>query len=156
MRANGFSTYIVSGGGVDFMRAFSVRVYGVRRDQLIGSRIELRYEIRDGVAVLMRLPAVDFLDDGPAKPVGIEQASGRRPIAAFGNSDGDFEMLNWVMSGPGPHLGVLVHHTDATREWAYDRTSQVGRLSRALDAANERGWTVVDMRRDWARIFRAP
>ncbi|HEU4610590.1 MAG TPA: haloacid dehalogenase-like hydrolase, partial [Kofleriaceae bacterium] len=102
MRANGFSTYIVSGGGVDFMRAFSERVYGVRRDQVIGSRIELRYEIRDGVAVLMRLPAVDFLDDGPAKPVGIEQAVGRRPIAAFGNSDGDFEMVNWVMSGPGP------------------------------------------------------
>jgi len=153
LRANGFTTYIVSGGGVDFMRPWTERVYGVRRDQVIGSRIEMRYEARRGAPVLMRLPAASFVDDGAGKPVGIAQVIGRRPLIAVGNSDGDFEMLEWTTSGPGPRLGVLVHHTDAEREWAYDRTSRSGRLSRALHAAPGRGWVVIDMRQDWNRIF---
>lgn len=156
LRANGFSTFIASGGGVDFMRPWTEHVYGVRRDQVIGSRIEMRYEIRGGVPVLVRLPEIDFVDDKAGKPVGIEHAIGRRPLVAVGNSDGDFEMLEWTTSGPGPRLGVLIHHTDADREWAYDRESQFGRLSRALDAAPGRGWIVVDMKRDWRRIFASP
>lgn len=156
LRTNGFTTFIVSGGGVDFIRPWTERVYGVRREQVVGSRIEMRYETRDGVPVLMRLPTAAFVDDKAGKPVGIEQAIGRRPLVAFGNSDGDFEMLEWTTSGPGPRLGVLVHHTDAEREWAYDREAKVGQLSRALDAAPQRGWVIVDMKRDWRRIFREP
>jgi phosphoserine phosphatase len=156
LRANGFTTYIISGGGVDFMRPWTERVYGVRRDQVVGSRIAMRYEARGGAPVVMRLPAVDHVDDGAGKPVGIAQAIGRRPVIAVGNSDGDFEMLEWTTAGEGPRLGVLVHHTDAEREWAYDRTSSVGKLSRALDAAPERGWLVVDMKTDWRRIFPDP
>ncbi len=153
LRANDFTTYIASGGGVEFMRPWTERVYGVPRGQVIGSRAKLRYDNTGGTPVLRRLPEVDLVDDKAGKPVGIQQAIGRRPIAAFGNSDGDFEMLEWVTSGPGPRLGLIVHHTDGERELAYDRASHVGRLSRALDEAGPRGWIVVDMKRDWNRVF---
>lgn len=154
LRDNGFETYIVSGGGVDFMRPWTERVYGVPPERVVGSRVQTRYEVQDGVPVLVRLPKIEHVDDGPGKPVGIDQRIGRRPIVAFGNSDGDFEMLEWTTSAPGARLGVLVHHTDAAREWAYDRDSHVGKLSRALDEAPARGWIVVDMKDDWNTIFR--
>jgi phosphoserine phosphatase len=153
LRVNGFKTYIVSGGGVEFMRPWAERVYGVPPEWVVGSRIKTKYEVRGGTPVLARLAEVDFIDDKAGKPVAIEQAIGRRPIAAFGNSDGDFEMLEWTTSGPGVRFGLLVHHTDAEREWAYDRGSRVGRLERGLDEAPTRGWTVVDMKRDWAVIW---
>ena len=121
LRANGFKTFIVSGGGVEFMRPWVERVYGIPPEQVVGSRAKVKYEVRNGVPVLARLAEVDFIDDKAGKPVGIHQVIGRRPIAAFGNSDGDFEMLEWVTSGRGPRLGLIVHHTDAEREWAYDR-----------------------------------
>jgi hypothetical protein len=154
LRRNGFSTYIVSGGGVEFLRPWAERVYRIPRDHVIGSRAKLKYEADAAHPVLMRLPAVDLVDDGPGKPVGIQEMIGRRPIAAFGNSDGDFEMLEWTTTGPGPRLGLLVHHTDDAREFAYDRDTKVGRLARALDAAPVRGWVVVDMKRDWSRVFK--
>ena len=153
LRAKGFKTFIVSGGGVEFMRPWAERVYGVAPEQVVGSRAKVKYERREGRPVLLRLPEVDLVNDGAAKPVGIHQAIGRRPIAAFGNSDGDFEMLEWTTSGRGARFGLLVHHTDATREWAYDRASQIGALMRALDEAPTRGWTVVDMQRDWKVIY---
>jgi phosphoglycolate phosphatase-like HAD superfamily hydrolase len=149
LRASGFRTYIVSGGGVEFMRPWAERVYGIPPEQVIGSRAKVQYERRGGMTVLLRLPEIDLVDDKAGKPVGIHQAIGRRPIAAFGNSDGDFEMLEWTTSAPGPRFGLIVHHTDAEREWAYDRGSHVGALARALDEAPARGWTVVDMKRDW-------
>ncbi len=153
LRTNGFETFIVSGGGVEFMRAWSSGVYGIPPERVIGSTIRTRYELRGDQPVLMRLPEVDFVDDKAGKPVAIGKFIGKRPIAAFGNSDGDFEMLRYVTSGPGARLGLVVHHTDAEREYAYDRNSPVGRLARALDEAPERGWTVVDMRRDWRLVF---
>ena len=153
LRAHGFKTYIVSGGGVEFLRPWVERIYGVPPDQVVGSRIKVKYDVRDGHPVLARLPDVDLVDDGPGKPVGIHQVIGRRPIAAFGNSDGDFEMLEWTMSAPGARFGLLVHHTDAEREFAYDRASHVGRLARGLDEAATRGWVVVDMKRDWKVIY---
>jgi hypothetical protein len=153
LRANGFRTYIVSGGGVEFMRAWSAPVYGVPPEQVIGSTIGTRYELRGEQPVLVRLPEVDFIDDKAGKPVAIGKFIGKRPIAAFGNSDGDYEMLRYVTAGPGARLGLIVHHTDAEREYAYDRDSHVGRLARALDEAPQRGWTVVDMRRDWRQVF---
>jgi hypothetical protein len=153
LRANGFKTYIVSGGGVEFMRPWVERVYGIPPEQVVGSRIKMKYEVRDGVPVLARLADVDLIDDKAGKPVGIQQVIGRRPIIAFGNSDGDFEMLEWTTSAPGARLGVIIHHTDAEREWAYDRTSSVGRLARGLDEAAGRKWVLVDMKRDWAKIF---
>ena len=153
LRARGFKTFIVSGGGADFIRPWSERVYGIPPEQVIGSRGKMEYEIRDGKPVLMRLPEVEFIDDRAGKPIGIQQVIGRRPIAAFGNSDGDFEMLEWVTSGRGPGLGLVVHHTDAEREWAYDRESHIGQLERALDEAPKRGWVVVDMKHDWRKIF---
>ena len=153
LRDNQFTTYIVSGGGVEFMRPWAGRVYGIPLQQVVGSRAKVKYEVRNGSPVLLRLAEVDHVDDGPGKPVGIHQVIGRRPIAAFGNSDGDFEMLEWTTAGRGPHLGLIVHHTDGEREWAYDRESHVGRLARALDEAPKRGWIVVDMKRDWKRIF---
>jgi len=152
LRARGFRTFIVSGGGVEFVRAFSERVYGIPPEQVVGSTIRTRYETRDARPALVRLPEVDFIDDKAGKPVGIQRHIGRRPLMAFGNSDGDFEMLEWTTAGAGPRFGLIVRHTDAEREWAYDRQSHVGRLDRALDAAPERGWTVVDMKRDWSRI----
>jgi hypothetical protein len=154
LRANGFKTYIVTGGGVEFVRAWAEQVYGIPPEQVVGSRIRLKYEVRNGVPALVRLPELDLVNDKAGKPVGIQQVIGRRPIVAFGNSDGDFEMLEWTTTAPGPRLGVIVHHTDAEREWAYDRTSSIGRLARCLDEAPARGWQVVDTKRDWARIFR--
>jgi phosphoserine phosphatase len=149
LRANGFKTFIVSGGGAEFMRPWTEAVYGVPPEQVVGSRAKLEYEVRDGVPRINRLAGVDLVDDKAGKPVGIQQQIGRRPIAAFGNSDGDFEMLEWTTAGRGARLGVIVRHTDAVREWAYDRQSQVGTLSRALDEAPARGWVVVDMKNDW-------
>jgi len=149
LRANGFKTFIVSGGGVEFMRPWAQAVYGIPPEQVVGSRAKLEYEVRDGVPRINRLAAIDLVDDKAGKPVGIQQQIGRRPIAAFGNSDGDFEMLEWTTSGRGPRLGVIVHHTDSVREWAYDRDSHVGKLSHALDEAPGRGWVVVDMKADW-------
>ena len=153
LRANGFETYVVSGGGIEFMRPWTERVYGIPPEQVVGSAIRTRYEVRDGTPVIMRLPEIDFVDDKAGKPVGINTFIGRRPIAAFGNSDGDFEMLEWTTAGPGPRFGLFVHHDDAEREYAYDRASAVGRLARGLDEAPKRGWTVVSMKRDWTRIF---
>jgi haloacid dehalogenase-like hydrolase len=153
LRANSFKTFIVSGGGVEFMRPWSARVYGVPPEQVVGSSIKTRFQMRDGRPTLFRLPEVNFIDDGVGKPVGINEYIGRRPIAAFGNSDGDLEMLQWTTMSGGPHLGLLVHHTDAEREYAYDRKSTFGKLDKALDAAAVNQWTVVDMKRDWKVIF---
>ena len=153
LRANGFKTFIVSGGGIEFMRPWTEKVYGIPPEQVIGSSIKTAYEVRDGEPVLMRLPEMNFIDDKEGKPVGINSHIGRRPIAAFGNSDGDFQMLEWTTSGEGARLGVLIHHTDTEREWAYDRESHIGRLDRGLDEAEARGWTVVSMKDDWRRIF---
>jgi phosphoserine phosphatase len=153
LRANGFKTYIVSGGGIEFIRPWAERVYGIPPEQVIGSSIKTRFEIRAGQPVLARLPEINFIDDKAGKPVGIQQHIGRRPTAAFGNSDGDLQMLQWITSGDGPSLGVLIRHTDAQREWAYDRESSIGRLDMALDEAGESGWLVVDMQRDWKQIY---
>jgi hypothetical protein len=152
LRANGFKTFIVSGGGIEFMRPWTERVYGIPPEQVIGSSIKAKFELRDGKPVLVRLPEINFVDDGPGKPVGIQMQIGRRPIAAFGNSDGDLQMLQWTAAGPGPRLCLYVHHTDADREWAYDRAS-IGGLDKGLDEARARGWTVVDMKTDWNRVF---
>lgn len=153
LRAHGFKTYIVSGGGIDFIRAFSSEAYGIPPEQVIGSMIKQEYELRDGEPTIFRQPAIDFIDDKAGKPVGIHRFIGRRPIMAFGNSDGDREMLEWVAAGVGPRFSALVHHTDAEREWAYDRDSSVGRLDVALDQAEGDGWTLVDMRRDWRLVY---
>jgi phosphoserine phosphatase len=153
LRANGFKTYIVSGGGVEFIRVFSEQRYGVPPEQVIGSTIKTRYEVRDGRPAIVRLPEVDFIDDKAGKPVAIHKFIGKRPIAAFGNSDGDFEMLEYVTSAPGARLGLIVRHDDAEREWAYDRKSHVGRLDRALDEAAQRGWTITSMKREWKTIY---
>jgi phosphoglycolate phosphatase-like HAD superfamily hydrolase len=149
LRANGFKTFIVSGGGVDFMRPWADGAYGVPPERVVGSSIKSGFELRDGVPVLVKLPEVEFIDDGPGKPAGIHRFIGRRPIAAFGNSDGDLEMLQWTTIGaPGRRFGLLVHHDDAEREYAYDRRSHVGRLDKALDAAPAAGWVVVSMKAD--------
>jgi hypothetical protein len=153
LRANGFKTYIVSGGGIEFMRPWTGKIYGIPPEQVIGSSIKTTYEVRDGNPVLVRLPELNFLDDKAGKPVGINQHIGRRPIAAFGNSDGDLQMIQWTTTGSGACFGLIVHHTDAEREYAYDRRSAVGRLDKALEAAGRHGWTVVDMKQDWKRIF---
>jgi len=156
LRANGFKTFIVSGGGIEFMRPWTERVYGIPPEQVVGSSIKSKYELRDGKPVLVRLPELDFIDDKAGKPVGIQQHIGRRPIIAFGNSDGDFEMLEWTTAGEGPRLGVIVHHDDAGREVAYDRKSHIGRLDRGLDEAGRRGWVLVSMKNDWRTIYPAP
>jgi hypothetical protein len=154
LRANGFKTFIVSGGGVEFMRPWSEKVYGVPPEQVVGSSIKTKFEMRDGRPILFRLPEVNFIDDKAGKPVGINAQIGRRPIAAFGNSDGDLEMLQWTtMAGDRRRLGLIVHHTDAEREYAYDRQSFVGHLDKALDAAALDKWTVVDMKNDWKIIY---
>ena len=153
LRANGFKTYIVSGGGVEFMRPWVERVYGIPPEQVVGSTIKVKYEVRQGTPVLARLPEINFIDDKAGKPVGIHYHIGRRPIAAFGNSDGDFQMLEWTTAGSGPRFGMIVHHDDAKREWAYDRKSSIGKLDRGLDEAAKRGWVVVSMQRDWKFIF---
>ena len=153
LRANGFKTFIVSGGGIEFMRPWAERVYGVPPEQVVGSSIKTRYEVRDGKPVIVRIPELNFIDDKAGKPIGIHQHIGRRPVMAFGNSDGDFQMLEWTTSGPGPRFGMYIHHTDAEREWAYDRDSHIGRLARGLDEAPARGWIVVDMKEDWKVVF---
>jgi phosphoglycolate phosphatase-like HAD superfamily hydrolase len=153
LRAHGFKTYIVSGGGVEFMRVFCERVYGIPPEQVVGSSLRTKYEVRNGKPEILRLPEIEFIDDQAGKPVGIERYIGRRPILAFGNSDGDFEMLEYTTSSPGPRLGLIVHHDDADREYAYDRTSSVGKLDRGLDAAGKHGWIVVSMKDDWRVIY---
>jgi len=153
LRANGFKTYIASGGGIEFMRPFTERVYGVPPEQVVGSSIKTRFEMKDGSPTLFRLPEVNFIDDKTGKPVGINEHIGRRPIAAFGNSDGDLEMLQWTTLSGGPGFGLIVHHTDADREYAYDRKTPFGKLDTALDAAAINQWTVVDMKTDWKVVF---
>lgn len=155
LRANGFKTFIVSGGGVEFMRPWTEKVYGVPPEQVLGSSIKTQFKMQDDTPILYRLPEVNFIDDKAGKPVGINEQIGRRPIAAFGNSDGDLEMLQWAtMAGAPARLGMLVHHTDAEREYAYDRKTEFGRLDKALDAAAITGWTVIDMKSDWKQIFK--
>jgi phosphoserine phosphatase len=153
LRANGFITYIVSGGGIEFMRPWTEEVYGIPAEQVVGSSIKVKFEIRDGQPVLLKLPELDFYDDKEGKPVAINKFIGKRPIAAFGNSDGDLQMLQWTAAGEGKRLMLYVHHTDADREWAYDRESHIGGLNKGLDEANEKGWTVVDMKNDWNKIY---
>jgi phosphoserine phosphatase len=153
LRANGFKTYIVSGGGIEFMRTFSEAVYGIPPEQVIGSSIVTRYVVADGVPELVREDALHFFDDKEGKPVAINTHIGRRPIAAFGNSDGDFAMLEWVTSGAGARFGLLVHHDDAEREYAYDRDAGLARLARGLDEGPARGWTIARISRDWESVF---
>ena len=153
LRANGFKTYIVSGGGVEFIRVFSEKAYGIPPEQVVGSMGKLQFKLRNNQPVLVKLPEVDFVDDKDGKPIGIQKFIGRRPIASFGNSDGDLQMLQWTTSGDGARFALIVHHTDPQREWTYDRNSRIGRLDKALDEANAKGWTVVDMKTDWKTIF---
>jgi phosphoglycolate phosphatase-like HAD superfamily hydrolase len=153
LRANGFKTFIVSGGGIEFMRAFAEETYGIPPEQVIGSSGVLKFEMRDDKPVLVKEPKIDFVDDGPGKPVGIQKFIGRRPIFAFGNSDGDQQMLEWTMAGDGPRFAGIVHHTDAEREYAYDRDSKIGKLDKAWDEAQQKGWTVVDMKSEWKTVF---
>jgi phosphoglycolate phosphatase-like HAD superfamily hydrolase len=153
LRANGFKTFIVSAGGVEFMQAFAEMTYGVPPEQVIGSSGKLRFEMRDGEPVLMKLPELDFVNDNAGKPAAIQKHIGRRPIASFGNSDGDLEMLQWTTAGKGARFALLVYHNDAVREWAYDRKSSFGQLDKALDEAHAKGWAVVDMKNDWRRVF---
>jgi phosphoserine phosphatase len=153
LRANDFKTFIVSGGGIEFMRPWTEAVYGIPPEQVVGSSIETKFEVRGDGPVLVRLPKMNFIDDKEGKPIGINSHIGRRPIAAFGNSDGDLQMLQWTAAGPGKRLCLIVHHTDGEREWAYDRESHIGRLDKAIDEAKAKDWTVVDMKRDWKVIF---
>jgi phosphoserine phosphatase len=153
LRTNAFKTYIVSGGGIEFVRTFSEELYGIPPEQVIGSSIVTKLEVREGRPVLVRESKLDFIDDHEGKAVGINKFIGRRPIAAFGNSDGDFQMLEWVTTGAGPRFGLIIHHDDAEREFAYDRASAAGKLDRGIDEAPKRGWTVVSMKKDWKRVF---
>lgn len=153
LRAHGYETWIVSGGGVEFLRVFAETAYGIAPQQVIGSSIKTKYELKDGVPTILRLPELEFIDDKAGKPVAINRFIGRRPVFAAGNSDGDLEMLQWTTGGAGARFGLIVHHTDGDREYAYDRQSSVGRLDKALDEAPERGWLVVDMKADWKQIF---
>ncbi len=153
LRANGFKTFIVSGGGVEFMRAFSEKTYGVPPEQVVGSVGRQKYQLRGTEPVLLKMAEVEFVDDGPGKPAGIQRFIGRRPIAAFGKSDGDREMLEWTAAGPGARFALIVHHTDGEREYAYDRESKIGKLSAALDQAKKEGWTVVSMKDDWKTVL---
>ena len=153
LRANGYKTFIVSGGGIEFLRVFAEEVYGVPPDQVVGSSIALKYEMVGGKPALVRQPTVNFIDDKAGKPVGIQQHIGRRPVLAFGNSDGDFQMLEWTTAGSGARLGLLVHHDDAAREFAYDRQSPIGRLDKGLDEGPKRGWVIVSVQKDWRRVY---
>ncbi len=155
LRSNGFKTYIVSGGGLEFMRSYCEKSYGIPPEQIIGSSTKTKLELHDGKLAIMRLPAIEYIDDRDEKPINIQKIIGRRPIAAFGNSDGDLQMLQWVDAGPAKHFCLYVHHTDAAREYAYDRDSKIGRLDKGLDEAEKRAWTVVDMKNDWNKIFPA-
>jgi phosphoserine phosphatase len=153
LRANGFETWIVSGGGIEFMRPFTERVYGIPPEQVVGSMIKTKFELRDGKPVLVREAGIHLVDDGPGKPTGIHQAIGRRPVMAFGNSDGDLQMLQWTTGAPGARFAAIVHHTDAEREWAYDEPSHIGRLDAALTEGRAKGWTIIDMKQEWKRIY---
>jgi phosphoserine phosphatase len=153
LRDNGFTVFIVSGGGIEFLRVFAEDAYGIPPEQVVGSSIVTKYEVRDGTPVIVRLPELNFLDDKAGKPVAINRHIGGRPLAAFGNSDGDFEMLEWTTAGPGPRFGMFVRHDDAEREWAYDRDSHIGKLARGLDEASDRGWSVASMKDDWKTVF---
>ncbi len=153
MRANGFQTYIISGGDRDFMRAWSQATYGIPPNQVMGSSLKVSYEEKNDTADILRMPSLYFLDDGPGKPVGIYEQIGKRPVFAAGNSDGDYQMLQWTALGAGKHMEIIVHHTDSLREWAYDRQSKIGTLNKALDSASRFGWTLIDMKRDWKKIF---
>lgn len=153
LRDNGFTTWIVSGGGLDFMRSIGKTAYGIPTWQVIGTEGNTKYEMKDGAPTLWKDGGIRFIDDKDGKPVGIETAIGQRPIFAAGNSDGDLQMLQWTTAGDGPRFGMLIHHTDAAREFAYDRHSEFGRLDKALDAAPAEGWTIVDMKTDWSRIW---
>lgn len=153
LRASGFKTFIVSGGTVDFMRAFAEPVYGIPNEQVIGSRQKFEFEVRNGVPTVTMQPQLEFNDDGPGKPTAIAQIIGKRPIAAFGNSDGDFQMLQWSTAGSGRRLGMIVHHDDAAREYAYGRDSSIGRLAEGLDQYQAKGWGLISMKNDWKTIF---
>lgn len=153
LRENGFKVFIVSGGGIEFMRVFAEQVYGIPPEQVIGSTGGLKYSIRDGTPILTKDAKADHVNDGPGKPVGIQRFIGRRPVFAFGNSDGDLQMLQWTTAGAGLRFAGIVHHTDGEREWAYDRKSKIGTLDKALDEAKSKGWTVVDMKSDWSRVY---
>jgi phosphoglycolate phosphatase-like HAD superfamily hydrolase len=154
LRANGFKTFIVSGGGVEFMRVFAEKAYGIPPEQVVGSSGVVSYRLdASGKPELFKQAKTEFIDDGPGKPVGINRFIGRRPILAFGNSDGDLQMLQYTAAGGGPRLALIVHHTDAEREWAYDRNSPIGKLDKALDEGQAKGWTIVDMRADWKTVF---
>lgn len=153
LRANGFKTFIVSGGGVEFMRPWTEKIYGIPPEQVVGSSGVVKFQQANGKPELVKLAKIEFVDDGPGKPVGINRFIGRHPIFAFGNSDGDLAMLQWTMSGTGARFAGLVHHTDAEREYAYDRMSAVGKLDKALDEATAKGWAIVDMKRDWKTVF---
>lgn len=155
LRDNQFDVYIVSGGGIHFMRAFAEEAYGIPPQNVIGTQTTSEYRVVDGVPMIFKTPGIAFIDDKEGKPVGIDTHIGKRPILAGGNSDGDFQMLEWTTSGDGPHFGLLVHHTDAERAWAYDRDSHIGRLDAGLDEGPDRGWLIVDMKEDWAQVFRA-
>ncbi len=153
LRANGFKTFIVSGGGIEFMRPWTEKTYGIPPEQVVGSSGGLKYELRNGTPVIVKTPELAHNDDKEGKPVGIQRHIGRRPIAAFGNSDGDYQMLEWTTSGKGARLGMIIHHTDAEREYAYDRESHIGKLDKGLDDASAKGWTVVNMKDDWKVIY---
>jgi phosphoglycolate phosphatase-like HAD superfamily hydrolase len=153
LRANDYQTFIVSGGGVEFMRPWAEGAYGIPPQQVVGSSGKTEFKLDGDKVEILKLPAVEFIDDGPGKPVGINRFIGKRPVFAAGNSDGDLEMLQWTTLNDGPRFGMIVHHTDAKREWAYDRDSKIGHLAKALDEAPERGWLVVDMKNDWKRIY---
>jgi phosphoglycolate phosphatase-like HAD superfamily hydrolase len=153
LRDEGFSTWIVTGGGSHFVRAFAEDAYGIPPEQVVGTLGDSEYRVIDGVGRIWKLPDIAFIDDKGGKPVGIDRNIGRRPILAFGNSDGDFEMIEYVTTGPGPSLGLILHHTDAAREWAYDREGHIGTLNRGLDEAAAKGWIIVDMAADWSRVF---
>jgi hypothetical protein len=153
LRANGFKTFIVSGGGIEFMRPWTEKVYGIPPEQVIGSSIKTTFELRDGQPTLVRLPEINFINDKAGKPVGIQMHIGRRPIASFGNSDGDLQMLQWTAAGKGARFMLINRHTDAKREWAYDRQSSIGHLDKALDEAYDQGWTIVNMKQDWKIIY---
>ncbi len=153
LRDEDFDTFIVSGGGVDFMRVFAEEAYGIPPEQVIGSSGKTSYQVVDGVPTLMKDPGIAFIDDKEGKPVAINANIGKRPILVAGNSDGDFQMLEWATAGDGPRFGLIVHHTDSAREYAYDRDSHIGRLERGLDEGPDRGWLIVDMSKDWSRVW---
>jgi phosphoglycolate phosphatase-like HAD superfamily hydrolase len=153
LRANGFKTFIVSGGGIAFMRPISEKTYGIPPEQVVGSSVVAEFQVKDGKPALVRMPKIDFINDKAGKPVGIYEHIGRRPILAFGNSDSDMQMIEYTLAGEGRRLGLFVHHTDAEREYAYDRKSHVGTLNKALDQADANGWVIVDMKKDWNKVF---